>query len=118
MDPRRPTIFPDNQAQSDFGEYSSINETYRKCGFRKLTPYNGIRTDTTFVEWMLSDFWGGLINGERPRLFIVPQSERQAGACSVCLRLPKPHLGTETCAQSRTHVAPIAQQEPIGIDRR
>jgi hypothetical protein len=66
-----PTIFPDNQAQSDSGEYSSVNETYRKCGFKKLTPYNGIRTDTTFVEWMLSDFWGGLINGERPRLFIV-----------------------------------------------
>jgi hypothetical protein len=58
MDPRRPDNLPDNQAQSQSGEYSSINENNRKCGFKTLTPYNGVRTDTAFVEWMLSDFWG------------------------------------------------------------
>lgn len=77
-----PSIFPDTQAQGDTGEYESINNTYKKCGFTQLSPYEGIRSDTTFVEWMLSDFWGGIEQNVKPRLFIVcrnPSDRPQPG---------------------------------------
>jgi hypothetical protein len=77
-----PSIFPDTQTQGDTGEYSSINNTYVKCGFKGMTPYTGERSDTTFAEWMLSDFWGGIEDNVKPRLFIVcrnPSDRPQPG---------------------------------------
>lgn len=76
-----PAIFPDTQAQSK-GDYTSISSEYKKAGFRSMRPYEGVRSDITFVEWMLSDFWGGMIKGKRPRLFIVcrnPSERPQPG---------------------------------------
>jgi hypothetical protein len=76
-----PAIFPDTQAQSK-GDYTNIHQEYKKAGFHTMRPYEGTRSDITFVEWILSDLWGGLSRGRRPRLFIVcrnPSDKPQPG---------------------------------------
>jgi len=76
-----PSIFDDTQAQSK-GSYTKIYTEYRKAGFRSMRQYEGTRSDITFVEWMLSDYWGGIMRGRRPRLFIVcrnPSDRPQPG---------------------------------------
>lgn len=64
-----PSIFAEDQVQSD-GSFSSINKTYRACGFPYLREYAGERSDVTFVEDLLSKHWNDLEN-KAPKLFIV-----------------------------------------------
>lgn len=67
-----PSIFYKSQAEAE-GEPNSIYEkTYKKNKFYKMTPYLGVRSDITFVEWMISDYWKGIATDpENIRLFIV-----------------------------------------------
>lgn len=76
-----PAIFADTQAHAK-GDYTNVYSEYKKAGMAAMRPYEGVRSDVTFVEWMLSDYWGGIIQGRRPRLFIVcrnPSEKPQPG---------------------------------------
>jgi hypothetical protein len=67
-----PSIFYSSQAEAE-GDPSSIYEkTYKKNKFYKMVPYAGVRSDITFVEWMMSDYWKGIAQDPTGiRLFIV-----------------------------------------------
>jgi len=65
-----PSIFYETQAQSK-GSYTKIVAEYKKAGMPTILEYEGTRSDITFVEWMLSDYWRGVAQGMQPRLFIV-----------------------------------------------
>jgi hypothetical protein len=76
-----PSIFPDTVAHAK-GDYTSISSEYRDAGFYGMRPYEGVRSDVTFAEWLLSDYWGGIALGKRPRVFIVcrnPSERPQPG---------------------------------------
>lgn len=76
-----PSIFYLTQVEKK-GDPTNIYATYRKNNFLKLKPYEGIRSDITFVEWMMSDYWRGVANGAKPRLHIVcrnPSDRQQPG---------------------------------------
>lgn len=65
-----PNIFNDDVAKSA-GDYVSHHAEYKAAGFISMRPYEGVRSDVTFSEWLLSDYWAGLDRGKRPRVFIV-----------------------------------------------
>ena len=76
-----PSIFYDSQA-SDKGAPTNIYQTYRKNNMFPMSSYEGVRSDATFVEWIMSDYWRGIANGRKPRLFIVcrnPSDRPQPG---------------------------------------
>ena len=76
-----PSIFYDSQA-SDEGAPTNIYQTYKKNGMWPMTAYQGVRSDVSFVEWIMSDYWRGITRGRRPRLFIVcrnPSDRPQPG---------------------------------------
>lgn len=76
-----PSIFYD-AVQQEKGAPTNIYATYKKNRMFKMTPYEGVRSDVTFVEWMMSDYWRGVPNGEKPRLRIVcrnPSDRPQPG---------------------------------------
>lgn len=65
-----PSIFPESVAHSE-GDYTAISSEYKDAGFCTMRMYEGVRSDVTFAEWLLSDYWAGLSQGKRPRVFIV-----------------------------------------------
>jgi hypothetical protein len=74
-------IFKQKQAQAQ-GDYTAVYDEYKKAGMVPMRPYEGIRSDITFAEWLLSDYWRGIHRGMRPRLFIVcrnPSDRPQPG---------------------------------------
>jgi len=76
-----PSIFKDTQAHSK-GDYTAIHAEYRKAGFPAMREYQGVRSDITFVEWVMTDYWRGIHRGMRPRLYIVcrnPSDRPQPG---------------------------------------
>lgn len=76
-----PSIFYDAVA-SDRGAPTNIYKTYRANGMWPMSSYGGIRSDASFVEWIMSDFWKGLAVGRKPRLKIVcrnPSDRPQPG---------------------------------------
>lgn len=76
-----PSIFYDSQAQEK-GKPTNVYQTYAKNAFYKMRAYDGNRSDVAFVEWMHSDFWRGIVNGQKPRLTIVcrnPSTRPQPG---------------------------------------
>jgi len=76
-----PSIFPDTVVQEK-GKPTAIYRTYHKNGFYPMRAYGGNRSDVAFVEWILSDFWRGIANGMKPRLYIVcrnPSDRPQPG---------------------------------------
>ncbi|HEY1808838.1 MAG TPA: hypothetical protein VGG42_09765 [Acidobacteriaceae bacterium] len=68
-----PSIFPDSELQKD-GTYASVNTTYRRHGVNFLKQFEGERSDLTFVERVLSDYWRDLEHLQ-PKLFIVCRNE-------------------------------------------
>jgi hypothetical protein len=82
-----PSIFYDAVAQ-DKGAPTNIYQTYKKNNMWKMTPYDGVRSDVTFVEWVMADWWRGISTlegkptGQKPRLYIVcrtPSDRPQPG---------------------------------------
>jgi hypothetical protein len=76
-----PSIFYDAVA-TDKGAPTNIYQTYKKNNMWPMTPYDGVRSDVTFVEWVMSDWWRGIANGRKPRLYIVcrnPSDRPQPG---------------------------------------
>jgi hypothetical protein len=82
-----PSIFYDAVA-TDKGAPTNIYQTYKKNNMWKMTPYDGVRSDVTFVEWVMSDWWRGISTldghptGLKPRLYIVcrqPSDRPQPG---------------------------------------
>jgi hypothetical protein len=76
-----PSIFYDAVA-SDKGAPTNIYQTYKKNGMWPMSGYEGIRSDVTFVEWIMSDWWKGIAGGRKPRLHIVcrnPSDRPQPG---------------------------------------
>lgn len=76
-----PAIFWNSKEQAS-GAPTNTYETYVKNKMWPMRAYDGIRSDPTFVQWMLSDYWRGIANGRRPRLFIVcrnPSDRPQPG---------------------------------------
>lgn len=76
-----PSIFYETQAQEK-GAPTNIYTTYHKNGMFSMRAYGGVRSDVTFVEWMMSDYWRGIANGRKPRLYIVcrnPSDRPQPG---------------------------------------
>lgn len=76
-----PDIFKEKQAQSK-GDYTAVYDEYKKAGMVPMRPYLGVRSDITFVEWVMSDYWRGIHRGMRPRLYIVcrnPSDRPQPG---------------------------------------
>ena len=82
-----PSIFYDAVAQ-DKGAPTNIYQTYKKNNMWKMTPYDGVRSDVTFVEWVMADWWKGISTlegkptGVKPRLYIVcrtPSDRPQPG---------------------------------------
>ena len=76
-----PSIFYDAVA-SDKGAPTNIYATYKKNGMFPMTAYEGVRSDATFVESVLSDWWRGISVGRKPRLYIVcrnPSDRPQPG---------------------------------------
>lgn len=82
-----PSIFYDAVAQ-DKGAPTNIYQTYKKNNMWKMTAYDGVRSDVTFVEWVMADWWKGISTlagkptGKKPRLYIVcrtPSDRRQPG---------------------------------------
>ncbi|MGP8269096.1 MAG: hypothetical protein ACLQLH_03435 [Terracidiphilus sp.] len=67
-----PSIFPDNVIQKD-GSYTSVNKVYRQHGLKFLKQYEGERSDLTFVEKVLSEYWRDLEN-KKPKLYIVARN--------------------------------------------
>lgn len=75
-------IFYNDQQQEKGAPTSIYEKTYKKNGMFPMVPYEGVRSDVTFVEWMMSDYWRGVANGEKPRLRIVcrnPSDRPQPG---------------------------------------
>ena len=68
-----PSIFDEKDLQTD-GTYSSTNKTYRNNGVPYLRPFQGERSDLTFVERMLSDHWRDLEH-RKPTVYIVCRNE-------------------------------------------
>lgn len=64
-----PSIFPDSQITPD-GKRSSTNKAYKQNGIDFLREYGGERSDITFVEYVLSNYWKDLEH-RKPKLFIV-----------------------------------------------
>jgi hypothetical protein len=82
-----PSIFYDAVAQ-DKGAPTNIYQTYKKNNMWRMTPYDGVRSDVTFVEWVMADWWKGISTlegkptGVKPRLYIVcrtPSDRPQPG---------------------------------------
>jgi hypothetical protein len=76
-----PSIFYDAVA-TDKGAPTNIYQTYKKNGMWPMTSYDGIRSDVTFVEWIMSEWWKGIAGGRKPRLHIVcrnPSDRPQPG---------------------------------------
>lgn len=76
-----PSIFYDAVA-TDKGAPTNIYQTYKKNGMWPMQSYDGIRSDVTFVEWVMSDWWKGIAGGRKPRLHIVcrnPSDRPQPG---------------------------------------
>ena len=76
-----PSIFYDAVA-TDKGAPTNIYATYKKNGMWPMTSYDGTRSDVSFVEWIMSDYWKGIANGRKPRLYIVcrnPSDRPQPG---------------------------------------
>jgi len=65
-----PAIFNEDIAHST-GDYTSITSEYRDAGMVPFRMYEGVREDPVFAEWLLSDYWGGMKRGKRPRVYIV-----------------------------------------------
>lgn len=82
-----PSIFDETQAHKQ-GDYTAIHAEYKDAGFYSMRPYEGVRSDVTFAEWLLSDYWGGLVKGKRPRVFIV---------CRTPSERPQPGLHEYDC---------------------
>lgn len=82
-----PSIFPETVVHSK-GDYTAIHSEYKDAGFFTMRPYEGVRSDVTFAEWLLSDYWGGLARGKRPRVFIV---------CRTPSERPQPGLHEYDC---------------------
>lgn len=72
-----PAIFWKSK-EAEKGAPTNTWETYRKNNMWPVRQYDGIRSDVTFVQWMLSDYWRGVCNGKRPRLFIVCRNPSDA----------------------------------------
>ena len=81
------SIFWDTVAQ-DRGAPTNIYQTYKKNGMWKMSPYEGVKSDVTFVEWIMADWWRGIstldghATGVKPRLHIVcrnPSDRPQPG---------------------------------------
>jgi hypothetical protein len=76
-----PSIFYDAVA-TDKGAPTNIYQTYKKNNMWPMSGYDGIRSDVTFVEWIMSDWWKGIAGGRKPRLHIVcrnPSDRPQPG---------------------------------------
>lgn len=76
-----PSIFPDTVAHGK-GDYTSISSEYKDAGWYGMRSYEGIRSDVVYAEWLLSDYWGGIARGKRPRVYIVcrnPSERPQPG---------------------------------------
>ena len=76
-----PSIFF-NSKEQEKGAPTNTYATYKKNKMWPMRAYDGIRSDVTFVQWMLSDFWRGVANGQKPRLYIVcrnPSDRPQPG---------------------------------------
>jgi hypothetical protein len=76
-----PSIFYDTQV-ANAGAPTNIYATYHKNGMYPMRAYGGVRSDVTFVEWMMSDYWRGIAHGRKPRLYIVcrnPSDRPQPG---------------------------------------
>jgi hypothetical protein len=82
-----PSIF-DNAVAQDKGAPTNIYQTYKKNNMWKMTAYDGVRSDVTFVEWIMADWWKGISTlegkptGKKPRLYIVcrtPSDRPQPG---------------------------------------
>jgi hypothetical protein len=82
-----PSIF-DNAVATDKGAPTNIYQTYKKNNMWKMTRYDGVRSDVTFVEWVMADWWRGISTldghwtGKKPRLYIVcrtPSDRPQPG---------------------------------------
>lgn len=76
-----PSIFYDAVA-ADKGAPTNIYQTYKKNGMFPMTAYEGTRSDVSFVEWIMSDYWKGIAGGRKPRLHIVcrnPSDRPQPG---------------------------------------
>lgn len=74
-----PSIFPDTQAQKD-GSFSSLNSVYKEKGVRFLAPFEGERSDNTFIARVM-EHWARL-DEYAPSLYIVcrnDQGKRQPG---------------------------------------
>ena len=65
-----PSIFYDTRVEKK-GSPTNIYKTYKENRMFKMSPYGGVRSDVTFVQWMLSDFWHGIGQGRPPRCKIV-----------------------------------------------
>lgn len=77
-----------NSVAQDKGAPTNIYQTYKKNNMWKMTPYDGVRSDVTFVEWIMADWWRGISTldghwtGKKPRLYIVcryPSDRPQPG---------------------------------------
>ena len=76
-----PSIFYDAVA-AEKGAPTNIYQTYKKNNMWPMTAYEGVRSDVTFVEWVMSDWWKGIAGGRKPRLHIVcrnPSDRPQPG---------------------------------------
>ena len=76
-----PAIFYDAQVQEK-GKPTNVYQTYKKNQFFPMTAYTGNRSDVAFVEWLISDYWKGIAQGKKPRLYIVcrnPSNRPQPG---------------------------------------
>lgn len=76
-----PNIFW-NSKEQEKGAPTNTYVTYKKNNMWTMRPYEGIRSDVSFVQWMWSDYWRGIGNGRKPRLYIVcrnPSDRPQPG---------------------------------------
>ena len=76
-----PSIFSDQVVEA-VGDPTAVYKTYKTNGMWPMSGYGGVRSDVSFVEWIMSDYWKGLARGMKPRLYIVcrnPSDRPQPG---------------------------------------
>lgn len=73
-----PAIFWNSKEQAS-GAPTNTWETYHKNKMWPMRSYDGIRSDVTFVQWMLADYWKlSLLQQKKPRLYIVCRNPSDA----------------------------------------